>query len=65
MKGKIIEMEENINNQANAEEVINNMAEVVKGTSTRSEGGGFKPVREHKAIQQFKNFGGYRSKFRY
>ena len=39
MKGKMIEVEEKVNNQANAEEVINKMAEVIKGTGTRGEGG--------------------------
>ena len=31
MKEKVIETEEKVNNQANAEEVINNMADVIKG----------------------------------
>ena len=44
LQTKVIEMEENINNQANAEEVINKMAELVKGTGTRGEGGGARPV---------------------
>ena len=32
MKGTLTETEEKVNNQANAEEVINKMAEVMKGT---------------------------------
>ena len=31
MKEKVIETEEKVNNHANAEEVINKMAEVIKG----------------------------------
>ena len=52
MKDRMTEMEEKINNHANAEEVINKMAELVKGTGPRGEGGGGEPVSEHKAIQQ-------------
>ena len=64
LEAKVIEMEEKISNQANAEEVINKMAEVIKGTGTRGEGGAGKPVSEHKAIQQLNNFIGDRAKFR-
>ena len=60
MKAKMTEMEDNINNQANAEEVINEMAEAMKGTGTRGEGGGHKPANDHKAIQQLKNPGRFR-----
>ena len=48
MKEKLIETEENVNNQANAEEVINKMAEVMKGSGGKGVGGQ-KPVSEHKA----------------
>ena len=40
------------------------MAEACKGTGPRGDGGGGKPVSEHKAIQQLKNFSGDRSKSR-
>ena len=39
VKDKMAEMEEKINNQANAEEVINKMAEVIKGSGPKYEGG--------------------------
>ena len=39
MKENMIEVEEKTTNQANAEEVINKMAEVIKGIGTRGEGG--------------------------
>ena len=35
LKETLIETEEKVNNQANAEEVINNMAEVIKGSGKR------------------------------
>ena len=60
----MIDMEEKINNQANAEENINKMAEVIKGTGAIAEGGGRTSVSEHKAIQQLKNSTGDRAKFR-
>ena len=39
VKETMVEMEENINNQANAEEVVNKMAEVIKGSGPKYEGG--------------------------
>ena len=36
---KVIEMEYKVNCQANAEEVINNMADMIKGTGPRGDGG--------------------------
>ena len=58
-----METEEKVNNQANAEEVINKMAEVMKGSGGKGIGGQ-KPVSEHKAIRQLKGYAGDRSKFR-
>ena len=63
LKETLIETEEKVNNQANAEEVLNKMAEMMKGTGGKG-GIGQKPVSEHKAIQQLKTFTGDRSKFR-
>ena len=40
------------------------MAEMIKSICPWGEGGGQKQASEHKAIQQLKNFGGDRSKFR-
>ena len=63
MKETLTETEEKVNNQANAEEVLSKMAEMMKGTGGKG-GVGQKPVSEHKAIQQLKGFTGDRSKFR-
>ena len=43
MKGTLTETEEKVNNQANAEEVINKMAEVIKGSGKGSGFGGQNP----------------------
>ena len=53
IKETTIETEEKVNNQANAEELLNKMAEMMKGTGGTG-GMGQKPVSEHKAIQQLK-----------
>ena len=63
IKETTIETEEKVNNQANAEELLNKMAEMMKGTGGKG-GMGQKLVSEHKAIQQLKGFAGDRSKFR-
>ena len=51
IKETLTETEEKVNNQSNAEEVINKMAEVMKGTGGKGGFSGQKPVSEHKAIQ--------------
>ena len=63
LRDTLTETEEKVNNQANAEEVINRMAEVMKSSGGKGFSGQ-KPVSEHKAIQQLKGFTGDRSRFR-
>ena len=64
VKEKIEDIEQKFTCQTNTEDVINNMAEMMKGAGFKSEGGGQKPVSEHKAIQQLRNVTGDRTKFR-
>ena len=51
IKETLTETEEKVNNQANAEEVLCKIAEMMRNTGGKGVGGQ-KPVSEHKAIQQ-------------
>ena len=61
VKDKIDDIEKKITTQTNTEDVINKMAEMMKGTGVKRERGCQKLVSEHKSIQQFKNFAGDRA----
>ena len=63
LKTQIDDIEENIKVQVSTDDVMKKMAEMLNTGSVKGDGGG-KPVSEHKAIQQLRNFAGDRSKFR-
>ena len=57
-------MEENGFTQPGADDIVKGLADLLKINGPKVHTGGHKPVSEHKAVQQLKNFTGDRSKFR-
>ena len=63
VKAQVTEVVDKVQVQTSTDDVMKKMAEMLNTGGVKGDGGG-KPVSEHKAIQQLRNFAGDRSKFR-
>ena len=63
VKAQVGEVVDKIQVQTSTDDVMKKMAEMLNTGGVKTDGCG-KPVSEHKAIQQLRNFSGDRSKFR-
>ena len=63
VKSQVTEVVEKVSVQVSTDDVMKKMADMLNAGGGKGDGSG-KPVSEHKAIQQLRNFAGDRSKFR-